>query len=132
MKIQFHPTITGALLIDDKPAGDYDGNTYTPAEGLAKREINAVTKFLRSKAKEDAEEKPGDSPGDATANAPAPSETFTAAKVKQAQEILRSCPIPHDPMMGDKTPAVVEWYRDNDPAEFARRYHGRKTHLGRI
>jgi hypothetical protein len=35
-----------------------------------------------------------------------------------------------DPMLGDKTPAYVEWVRDNDPAEFARRYAGRTTHLG--
>jgi hypothetical protein len=35
-----------------------------------------------------------------------------------------------DPMLGDKTPAYVEWLRDNDPEEFARRYSGRRTHLG--
>ena len=35
-----------------------------------------------------------------------------------------------NPMLGDKTPEVVEWYRDNDPAEFSRRYAGRRTHLG--
>lgn len=35
-----------------------------------------------------------------------------------------------DPMLGDKTPAFVEWLRDNDPAEFQRRYAGRRTHLG--
>lgn len=34
-----------------------------------------------------------------------------------------------DPLSGDKTPAVVEWFRDNDPDEFAERYKGRKTHL---
>ena len=34
-----------------------------------------------------------------------------------------------DPSMGDKTPAVVEWYRDHAPEEFKRRYSGRKTHL---
>jgi hypothetical protein len=33
-------------------------------------------------------------------------------------------------MLGDKTPAYVEWLRDNDPEEFARRYSGRRTHLG--
>lgn len=31
------------------------------------------------------------------------------------------CPAMH-PMMGDKTPAVVEWYRKNRPAEFKARY----------
>jgi hypothetical protein len=35
-----------------------------------------------------------------------------------------------DPEMGDKTPAYVEWLRDNAPVEFQRRYAGRKTHLG--
>lgn len=35
-----------------------------------------------------------------------------------------------DPMLGDKTPAYVEWVRDNDPAEFKSRYSGRTTHLG--
>lgn len=34
-----------------------------------------------------------------------------------------------DPAMGDKTPAVVEWYQTNDPDEYVRRYSGRKTHI---
>lgn len=34
-----------------------------------------------------------------------------------------------EPDMGDKTPAVVEWYRDYWPEEYARRYKDRKTHL---
>lgn len=34
-----------------------------------------------------------------------------------------------DPLSGDKTPEVVEWFRDNDPQEFEERYKGRKTHL---
>lgn len=34
-----------------------------------------------------------------------------------------------DPMLGDKTPAYVEWLRDNDPEAFAARYKDRKTHL---
>ena len=37
-----------------------------------------------------------------------------------------------DPMLGDKTPAYVEWLRDNAPVEFHRRYAGRRTHLGFI
>jgi len=37
-----------------------------------------------------------------------------------------------DPLLGDKTPAYVEWLRDNAPVEFYRRYAGRKTHLGFI
>lgn len=37
-----------------------------------------------------------------------------------------------DPKLGDKTPAVVEWYAEHDPAEFKRRYQGRKTHLGPV
>lgn len=37
-----------------------------------------------------------------------------------------------DPLQGDKTPAYVEWLRDNAPVEFQRRYAGRKTHLGFI
>lgn len=40
-------------------------------------------------------------------------------------------PPPTDPRLGDKTPAFVEWVRDHDPEEFARRYAGRTTHLGR-
>jgi hypothetical protein len=35
-----------------------------------------------------------------------------------------------DPLLGDKTPAYVEWLRDNAPVEFHRRYAGRRTHLG--
>lgn len=37
-----------------------------------------------------------------------------------------------DPLLGDKTPAYVEWLRDNAPVEFQRRYAGRRTHLGFI
>jgi hypothetical protein len=33
-------------------------------------------------------------------------------------------------MLGDKTPAYVEWMRDYHPQEFAIRYAGRRTHLG--
>ena len=43
-------------------------------------------------------------------------------------------PIPPAPemeqMLGDKTPAYVEWMRDHHPEEFAVRYAGRRTHLG--
>lgn len=35
-----------------------------------------------------------------------------------------------DPMLGDKTPAYVEWVRDNEPEEYLTRYAGRLTHLG--
>lgn len=35
-----------------------------------------------------------------------------------------------DPMLGDKTPAFVEWLRDHRPEEFQTRYEGRRTHLG--
>ena len=31
--------------------------------------------------------------------------------------------------LGDKDPKVMEWYEQNDPDEFERRYAGRKTHL---
>lgn len=41
-------------------------------------------------------------------------------------------PPAQDPLLGDKTPAYVEWLRDNAPVEFHRRYAGRKTHLGWI
>ena len=40
------------------------------------------------------------------------------------------CP-PMEHTLGDKTPAVVEWYRDNQPEEFKRRYAGRNTHLSK-
>ena len=52
-----------------------------------------------------------------------------------AQPKAKVVPVPthprhlEDPAFGDKTPAVVEWYRDNDPEEYKRRYAGRKTHL---
>lgn len=39
-------------------------------------------------------------------------------------------PPEQDPMLGDKTPEFVEWLRDHDPEEFARRYKDRRTHLG--
>lgn len=47
-------------------------------------------------------------------------------KPKEQQE-----PPKLDPMLGDKTPAYVEWLKENDPAEFERRYADRLTHLGR-
>jgi hypothetical protein len=37
----------------------------------------------------------------------------------------RACPITPDPKMGDKDPAVIAWYRDNDRDEYERRYAGR-------
>jgi hypothetical protein len=52
-----------------------------------------------------------------------------------AQEVKKEAPVPlhpqslEDPAQGDKTPAVVEWYRDHAPEEYRRRYAGRKTHL---
>jgi hypothetical protein len=52
-----------------------------------------------------------------------------------AQPKAKVLPVPthprhlKNPAFGDKTPAVVEWYRDNDPEEYKRRYAGRKTHL---
>jgi hypothetical protein len=35
------------------------------------------------------------------------------------------CPVATDPAMGDKTPAVMAWYREHRPEEFARRYGNR-------
>jgi hypothetical protein len=35
-----------------------------------------------------------------------------------------------DPMLGDKTIALVEWLRDYAPEEFQKAYAGRSTHLG--
>lgn len=52
-----------------------------------------------------------------------------AKPVKAAIGEIPPCP-PYDPNFGDKTPAVVEWYREHRPDEFATKYAGRKTHLG--
>jgi hypothetical protein len=102
------------ITIDGAPAGTFDGETYTPAEGMTKKAINAATKFLRGLTSK--EEAPGGA--EVVGNPPPPS---------------GRPPMPEaDPMLGDKTPELVEWYRDNDPDEYARRYRGRKTHLGRI
>lgn len=77
-----------------------------------------------------------------------PSPTISFSDVQAAKAIIAQAenalgivkpkgeaPIPthppklEDPLQGDKTPAVVEWYRDNDPKEYERRYAGRRTHL---
>jgi len=73
---------------------------------------------------------------------------ITLADIQKAKAVLaraelalgvaqpkKEAPVPlhsqslEDPAQGDKTPAVVEWYRDHAPAEYKRRYAGRKTHL---
>lgn len=57
-------------------------------------------------------------------------ETTNTSTDTEQQEIP---PIPPKlPQHGDKTAAVVEWYRDYDHDEFIRRYAGRKTHLGMV
>lgn len=37
------------------------------------------------------------------------------------------CPIPTDPAMGDKTPEVMDWYREHAPEEYTIRYSNRVT-----
>lgn len=54
-------------------------------------------------------------------------DTVPAETPETSQAIV---PPEMDPMLGDKTPAYVEWLRDNAPVEFQRRYAGRRTHLG--
>lgn len=41
---------------------------------------------------------------------------------------IANCPI-HPGNYGDKNPQVVEWLNENNPAEFKKRYQGRRTHL---
>lgn len=48
---------------------------------------------------------------------------------KPAPKIIPPAP-EMEQMLGDKTPAYVEWMRDYHPQEFATRYAGRRTHLG--
>lgn len=36
------------------------------------------------------------------------------------------CPIPCDPSMGDKTPAIVDWWFEKHPELAAKKYAGRK------
>lgn len=44
-----------------------------------------------------------------------------------------TCPFPADPAMGDKDPAVMEWYQEHAPEEYARRYANRITpHSGGV
>lgn len=40
------------------------------------------------------------------------------------------CP-PFDPRYGDKTPEVVDWYRQHQPDEYVTRYTNRRTHLSK-
>jgi hypothetical protein len=47
-----------------------------------------------------------------------------AATASTATE-KKVCPVPRDPTLGDRTPAVIEWYRENDPEEYQRRYVAR-------
>lgn len=55
------------------------------------------------------------------------------AKAEGVEEESNIPPMPAiNPLQGDKTPAVVEWYRDHKPEEYKTRYAGRKTHLGTI
>lgn len=60
-------------------------------------------------------------------------EVLTDTRPVEVPETSQSTVPPEmDPLLGDKTPAYVEWLRDNAPVEFHRRYAGRKTHLGLI
>ena len=108
------------VTIDNEPAGTYDGTDYTPADGMTSRKINAVAKWLREQAKATPpEEFP--SPDAGLVTTPDLSVCQSGDGIPQA-----------DPLLGDKTPEIVEWYRDNQPDEYERRYRGRKTHLGRF
>ena len=48
---------------------------------------------------------------------------------KELREFMRGLVEAGPTRTGHKTPAVVEWFRDNDPQEFKVRYKARKTHL---
>lgn len=100
------------VTIDGAPAGTFDGTDYTALPEMKRAQVNAVAKFLNNLI---AGEPEPDAGAESAASPPTPP----------------ACP-PMDPALGDKTPEVVEWYRDHDPEEYQRRYRGRKTHLGRI
>lgn len=49
----------------------------------------------------------------------------TPPEIESGFDIPPVCPLPTDPACGDKTPAVVQWWKDNYPAEYERRYANR-------
>lgn len=53
--------------------------------------------------------------------APEPEETVKDSLTVPVSTLKKSGP-PDGKELGDKAPAVVEWYRDNDQAEYERRY----------
>jgi hypothetical protein len=57
--------------------------------------------------------------------------SFVAADAEAEEANIPPCPA-EDPLKGDKTPAVVEWYHDHKPEEYKTKYANRRTHLGAL
>ena len=133
---------THEISRDGKPIGIFDPATGTvgTVEALAPVLKGQLKKLLEAEGCEvksfalatdsEAEGKEGVSGEGSTPTLP-PGDT--APPPASSAPAIPACP-PCDPAMGDKTPAVVEWYRDHAPEEFKRRYGNgrRKTHLSRI
>lgn len=118
-----------ALAIDGEPVGALDADTIV----LHSEQPPVVKGKLRKHLEEAGYEISGFA--QAPAATPAPDQEqppATDPPTGDGGATAPPMPVPDDPTLGDKDPKVVEWYRDNDPEEFRRRYAGRKTHLGVI
>jgi hypothetical protein len=134
---------TNEIIWDKLPIGGLDGKTIVLTANLAGPQKGKLKKYLIEQGyeiegyrKAEGDEEPEQAseaqmPSIPTEDIPPP--PVPESPPHPANSNVHVAPIPNaDPQLGDKTPAVVEWYRDNDPAEYERRYKNRKTHLGRI
>jgi hypothetical protein len=114
MKIEIEKSSDGSWNVkrDGERVGTFAGKFFPDAEGMHHMSIRKIDREVSRLLQEQDSDL-------------APVLTDTAPEISSEAPQM-------DPALGDKTPAFVEWLRDNDPAAFSARYDGRNTHLGQF